>query len=383
MTAIHAVGVDEPASDPADDPDAALAAVLRAPQRDRPPDGGDPGEGLVLDAFLRPHLYGLHPYLVEQVLPGAVRVLDVLPPDATVLRMHRRNQMIEVLASCKGSLLVVRSWKRMAECWASGADRDVVEDLVKEIKAKVPVVTRERSIRTTFWQMGRNCPSQWSRIVAVPRWADIAHLYPATVRSALEQLMAYRATDASAGGRLVLWHGPPGTGKTTAVRALMDAWRGWAAPHVVADAEKLLNESNYLSQVLIDGDDDEEDVAMPWRLVIVEDAAELLRHDSRARVGSALGRLLNTADGLLGQGSKALVLLTTNEPIGEMHPALLRPGRCLARVEFPPFSPSEASTLLGADVQAPTTLAEVMERRGELHRMNAVVIPTSRTGNYL
>jgi hypothetical protein len=31
---------------------------------------------------------------------------------------------------------------------------------------------------------------------------------------------------------------------------------------------------------------------------------------------------------------RALVLVTTNEPLGQLHPALARPGRCLAEVDF-------------------------------------------------
>ena len=137
--------------------------------------------------------------------------------------------------------------------------------------------------------------------------------------------------------------------------------------------------------MLIDPDDDDDDnvVVAPWRLVVVEDAEELLRRDARAHVGSALGRLLNTADGLLGQGTNAFILLTTNEAIDEMHPALLRPGRCLARMEFPPLSPVEAGALLGAEnVTAPLTLAELMERRGALSRIQAVADP-QRQGLYL
>lgn len=59
-----------------------------------------------------------------------------------------------------------------------------------------------------------------------------------------------------------------------------------------------------------------------------------------------------------------MLLVTTNEPIGRLHPALWRPGRCWAEIEFTPFSGREAGTWLrrrGASWRAPAgaTLAEL------------------------
>jgi ATP-dependent 26S proteasome regulatory subunit len=53
-------------------------------------------------------------------------------------------------------------------------------------------------------------------------------------------------------------------------------------------------------------------------------------------------------DGLIGQGLRVLVLVTTNEPIRKLHPAVARPGRCAANIEFVPLSADEATTWLAA-----------------------------------
>ncbi len=375
MTAIHAVGANVPDLST----DAALAAVLDAPLPDIRTGDCIPGEGLVLAAFLRPHLHGLHPYLVERDLPAAVDVVGVLPEPATVLRLHRRNSTTEVLAAHEGCLLVVRSWRRNADVWVSGTDRDQVERVAADVHTKVPRPPKRQAARVTFWHQGDHSWTR-SREIAVPKWSAVAALYPSTVRDTMSRLIEHRPDPAAPGGRLILWHGPPGTGKTTAVRALFDAWRGWASAHVVSDPERLLNNGDYMARVLLDPDDD--DKAQRWRLVVIEDAEELLRRDARSKVGPGLGRLLNTADGLLGQGSRVLILLTTNEPVDDMHPALLRPGRCLARMEFPAFEISEAARLLGDRPARPVTLAEIMERKGELTRLEATTTPT-RPGNYL
>ena len=125
-------------------------------------------------------------------------------------------------------------------------------------------------------------------------WDQTRDHYPADVRAALDALVPH-APDLTSARRLVLWHGAPGTGKTSAVRALLHAWRHWPDAVVVTDPDSLLTDGRYLRRVLLDVDEDDE----RWRLLVLEDAEALLRKETG---GSAMGKLLNLADGLLGQG---------------------------------------------------------------------------------
>ena len=109
-----------------------------------------------------------------------------------------------------------------------------------------------------------------------------------------------------------------------------------------------------------------------FRLIVAEDSDEFLRASARRDAGASLGRLLNVTDGVLGQGFDTIILLTTNEEIGRLHPALVRPGRCLAAVEFTEFSPAEAAAWLGPGLPKPTqplSLADLFERRGDVDRV--------------
>ena len=79
------------------------------------------------------------------------------------------------------------------------------------------------------------------------------------------------------------------------------------------------------------------------------------------------------------------MLLTTNEDIGRLHPAITRPGRCLSQVEFEPLSPAEAQRWLGSGTAAaperPLTLAELYAIREERGTPGAAAVPEQ--GGYL
>src|SRR5581483_11601669 len=120
--------------------------------------------------------------------------------------------------------------------------------------------------------------------------------------------------------------------------------------------------NSYMLEVMTAEDSDEP--AREWRLIVLEDAGELIARDAHERTGQAVSRLLNLTDGLLGQGMNSLVLVTTNEPVGRMNPAVHRPGRCWAEVEFDALPAREANRWLtrhGCDarVQRPTPIADL------------------------
>jgi SpoVK/Ycf46/Vps4 family AAA+-type ATPase len=203
-----------------------------------------------------------------------------------------------------------------------------------------------------------------SRRTELPRSGSRAFGHPAVAEFALPR-----------SGQLLLSYGPPGTGKPYAIHALGWEWRRWCELHYVVDPEVFFGQrADYMVDVLLEDDQhfDLDELGQhentKWRLLVLEDSGELLALDAKERTGQGLSRLLNLVDGIVGQGLRLLVLVTTNEPLRRLHPAVGRPGRCAARVEFGRFSPSEARAWLRAhDAENPhsesATLAELFARR--------------------
>jgi hypothetical protein len=219
-----------------------------------------------------------------------------------------------------------------------------------------------QQIGITFWSCGRGGGRRTGRQIDVPTWAEIADNYPAAVRPRLGGLMG-ETFEPGVGGRLILWHGEPGTGKTYALRALGWEWRTWCDLHYITDPETFFGSSPaYMLDVLLSDDDDEDDPDR-WRLLVLEDTGELLAADAKERTGQGLSRLLNVVDGLIGQGLKILVLVTTNEPLRRLHAAVSRPGRCAVQTEFVRFDEEEAAAWLErqgrGSVGRATTLASL------------------------
>ena len=103
-----------------------------------------------------------------------------------------------------------------------------------------------------------------------------------------------------------------------------------------------------VAQAQVAGEDAEDSRRKEWRLLVLEDTGELLQPDAKAVIGQGLARFLNLVDGLIGQGLRILVLVTTNEEIRKLHPAVARPGRCAADIEFTGLSETEADAWLAA-----------------------------------
>jgi hypothetical protein len=318
---------------------------------------------------------------------GAVEDVPALLPVGADLRLDQlRDGDRTVVAAWGGVLVRVEVDRSVTGIDVVGADLAEVERTLELLRTTAESAARvpSGSVRMRFWSFRDGEGVLSTRRVETPAWDDVAANYAGPTAAGLSGLVGADGIEGRA-GRLVLWHGAPGTGKTTAVRALSRAWSGWCEPHYVMDPEKLFAEPHYLLQVAgVDSASDDDPRGGRWRLVIAEDCDEYLRDDAKLRAGASLGRLLNLCDGILGHGLRVLVLLTTNEDIGRLHPAITRPGRCLSQVEFAAFSPAAARDWLGGGgiaPERPMTLAQLYALRES--RLPALSASDAEPGGYL
>lgn len=318
--------------------------------------------------------------------------LSSLPAAAVVVASLQTDDYSIVHATHPlGSMLVCVTAKT-AEVTISSPTIETCEQLLAEVRALVPSPEDAASIPVGFWSVSDgDAKRRTHRIDAMP-WEQIQRNYPLAVRRQLDHVMALQPP--FDGGRLIMFHGEPGTGKTNAIRSLIHAWSDWCSAQFITEPEAFFGRTQYLDTVVnaIDGLTSGPTVDRsavwntPWKLIIAEDTDELLHSATNHQSGGALGRLFNMADGILGQGARAIYLITTNEPVHQLHPALLRPGRCLSRIEFERFDVTEGRAWM-PDAARHTvtdrlTLAELYEQRGDHERIQHLSA-TPGYGTYL
>jgi hypothetical protein len=136
---------------------------------------------------------------------------------------------------------------------------------------------------------------------------------------------------------VLVLQGPPGTGKTRLIRAIlgeMSRRKGEPARAMyTGDIKALAADEIYVK--FITGEDD---------AFVIEDADHLLK--PRADGNDHLHRFLTIADGVVrSQGRK--IIFSTNLPnIGDLDDALIRPGRCFARIHVRNLSIAESQALV-------------------------------------
>jgi hypothetical protein len=335
---------------------------------------------LALDAFVTGREpFGRTKYL-ENVRADAALTTD----DARVVRDAVEEDGQGRLSIGDGWTLHVTRWKqsRRARVTVTAITAELAETVLDTATANAveePEPAAD-SVPIGFWHFGPHGPRRVQREIDAAPWDKIRANYARPVAQTLERLMAIDGSVVN--GRLLLLHGEPGTGKTTALRALAQQWRAWCQVDCVLDPERLFGDPAYLMSVALGSGDEDEP---RWRLLMLEDCDELISGEAKAAAGQSLSRLLNLTDGLLGQGRNALIAITTNEDLASLHPAVVRPGRCLASIEVGRLPYAEATAWLGNSRGIGpdgATLAELYALKTGAQPVT-VTAPAPATGMYL
>jgi hypothetical protein len=281
-------------------------------------------------------------------LADTARPIDALSHEKVIASRQTDALYWSVIELATDVLAYAEIRRGSAQVELAATDPTVLQAHCESLGSRIgSAETDPEQVPITFWAQGSHGPRSARRRIKAPDWSDIAANYERETGLAIARLITARIPD---DGRLMLWHGAPGTGKTSALRALARVWSDWCSTHFITDPESFLGSgTSYMLDVLTSGGVSARDPgAAAWKMVVLEDSGELLAADAHERTGQALSRLLNITDGLIGQGMQVVVLVTTNEPLGRMHPAIQREGRCWREIEFMPLPAREANLWLAS-----------------------------------
>ncbi|OLB73383.1 MAG: ATPase [Actinobacteria bacterium 13_2_20CM_2_71_6] len=339
-------------------------------------------DALALAAFTD----GSEPYARSVRLDRVRADATLVPAGARVLRSVEDEGRRTQLAAGDGWTLYAVRWANQSALVSVTAISDemarTVLDAATDGAEEQPPVD-EGVVTVGFWHNSGGSARRTRRRISAASWPDVRVNYAPRAADALDRLMTLVPDDVN--GRLILLHGPPGTGKTTLLRSLAREWREWCQLDCVLDPDRLFHDSGYLMDVAVGYHDGGDEAKRRWRLLLLEDCDELIHGDAKRATGQALSRLLNLTDGLLGQGRDVLVAITTNEDLAKLHPAVIRPGRCLARIEVGPLPYEQAVGWLGNATGVGmdgATLAELYALRAGSAPVTAVE-PDPPVGCYL
>jgi ATPase family associated with various cellular activities (AAA) len=236
-------------------------------------------------------------------------------------------------------------------------------------------VTAEQ-VRVTYVYQTPNGVRTNYRYLSAPTWADVRQNYETATAPKLAALTKLQLETVA--GHFGVLHGPPGTGKTSYLRALMQEWREQANFLYPVDPVVLFNDASYMMEVLMNSRDNTK-----WNVLLVEDAEKFIGPEAKKEASQAVSSLLNLGDGLLGQGLQLVILFTTNEPLTNLHPAVVRKGRTFANIEVPLLSAEQGTAWLGKPVEAPISLADLYDQRAEATRVAAEQAAAAATATSL
>lgn len=125
--------------------------------------------------------------------------------------------------------------------------------------------------------------------------------------------------------------GPPGTGKTTWIRGLLNHSKKSAL--VTYDPEIMENDSLFVK--FMDSPD--------CGFLVMEDSDSFL--SSRKDGNTMMHRFLNVSDGLVANRNKKIIFSTNLPSVRDVDSALIRPGRCFDVVKFAHLTSEQAEKM--------------------------------------
>jgi len=141
-------------------------------------------------------------------------------------------------------------------------------------------------------------------------------------------------------GRLVIVHGPPGTGKTRMLKSFINDIKSEKNKYIFFQPEFLSRHSiSSITRLLMDAVEDYKSIT-----IFIEDADDILV-PRQADNMTAISTLLNFADGFIGSMLNLKIIVTTNAADFSIDKALKRAGRLCKIMNVGTLEPEQANKI--------------------------------------
>lgn len=321
------------------------------------------------------------------------------PPEIHITRASKISGSSDYSVLIGGTLAICCQIDSDGDCWLFATSLVSLQAATKIIDALAAVVdikttTAANTIEFSLWYNSVSGVKKKRRDLFVPTWFDIKQNYALTTQEQIERILVYLETGRTERGIIIL-HGAAGSGKTTMVRALCRTLVDKFSANYITDIDSFLGSPSYLMDILMDNETNTSDLdilmaprqsSVRGKFVICEDADAILCTEARERSGSNFGTLLNASDGILGQGSKTVFILSANRAREEIDPAILRNGRCVGEVMFHALPKSQArlwaenNGVNPDSITEDTVLADLYALKNEVQVVRSAPVEESRVG---
>ena len=286
---------------------------------------------------------GVARYPIQRHLRFAARVdLEALFDDLA-LNLGWQAQRLDsssMILDSRGLFVSIHGGRKAEYCscafgiWAESAQtaeaaRNAILERVKDTRVREPMFSIDWHFLTSKGEL---------KSASLEEMADdVLHdeAYPDLVEGVRRFIGRY----VEAAETVLVLQGPPGTGKTRLIRAILgeiSRRRGGTAQALYTGDMKAL-ETDQIFVEFITG----------WHdAFVVEDADHLLK--PRAEGNENLHRFLAIADGVVRAQGRRIIFSTNLPNVGDLDDALVRPGRCFARMQTRELNREEADKLVEA-----------------------------------
>ena len=284
-------------------------------------------------------------YPMHRQLRFAARIEMEVLMDAIALdpawRVHR-NGSDEAIIDGDGLLVFVYANRKSDySSWffyIYGTDVERVEGAKRQLLAKAGLTLVVEPMFTIDWYFSTSCGLEHAQIEELADEALSDRAYPGIeggVKGFIDRYLDAKET-------ILVLQGPPGTGKTRLIRAILAeiSRRKGEPARVMYTGDAKLLQGDELFVKFITGHED---------AFVMEDADHVMK--PRADGNDHLHRFLTIADGVVRSQGRKIVFSTNLPNVGDLDEALVRPGRCFARLFVRKLTGAEARSL-AADIAA-------------------------------